>query len=83
MDTKKIIMEEFEHTDDNSDLSYDLLKEIDNSKSYHEFREHYTNEVKKIIKNNGSFSMTPQLSINIIMDVTEMIKKSGYEIVKK
>ena len=75
--------ENFEHNDDEG-YEYSLLREIDKSESYIDFRKHYTEEIRNILSDNdGRFTMTNQLAGNIIMDITEMIKKLGYEIIKK
>ena len=75
--------ENFEHNDDEG-LEYTLLREIDKSDEYIKFRKHYTKEIKSFLTDNeGRFVMTHQLAGNIIMDVTELIKKLGYEIIKK
>lgn len=65
-------------------LEYALLREIDKSDEYFKFRKHYTEEIKSFLEdNNGKFVMTHQLAGNIIIDAAELIKKLGYEIVKK
>lgn len=75
--------ENFEHNDYEG-LEYTLLREIDKSDEYIKFRKHYTEEIKSFLTDNeGRFLMTHQLAGNIIMDVTELIKKLGYEIIKK
>jgi len=75
--------ENFEHNDGEG-FEYTLLREIDKSDEYIKFRKHYTKEIKSfLIDNDGRFTMTHQLAGNIIMDVTEIIKKLGYEIIKK
>lgn len=73
----------FEYNDDDG-LEYTLLREIDGSDEYNTFRQHYTNEIRSfLIDNDGRFSMTHQITLNIITDVAEMIKQQGYNIVKK
>jgi len=73
-----------EHND-NDGLEYTLLREIDGSDEYNEFRKHYTEEIRSFsIENDGSkFIMTHQMTTNIITDMTEIIKKLGYDIIKK
>lgn len=75
--------ENFEHND-NQELEYNLIREINNSVEYKNFRQHYTQEIRTILTdNNDKFTMTHQISNNIITDVIEMIKKIGYNITKK
>lgn len=74
--------ENFEHNDGDG-LHYTLLREIEGSDEYNKFRQHYTEEIRSFLTdNNGRFVMSHQLSQNVIADVTEMIKKLGYEIKK-
>ena len=83
MENKIKKFENFEHNDDEG-LEYTLLREIDKSDECIKFRKHYTEEIKSFLTDNeGRFVMTHQLAGNIIMDVTELIKKLGYEIIKK
>ena len=74
---------EFEHNDDEG-FEYELLRKFDSSNpDYVEFRKNYTKQIDESIElNDGSFYMSHDLASNIILDVTEMIKKLGYKIVK-
>jgi hypothetical protein len=75
--------ENFEH-DNDEDLDYTLLREIEGSDEYNKFRQHYTAEIRSFLTdNNGRFTMTHQITQNIITDVVEMVKKLGYDIIKK
>ena len=61
-----------------------ILHEIEESDEYINFRKHYTKEIKSFLTDHeGRFVMTHALAGPMIMDVTEMIKKLGYEIIKK
>lgn len=73
----------FEHNDDEG-FEYTLLREIDKSDYYLKFKKHYTEEIRKYLDDqDGKFVMTHQIAGNIILDITEMIKKLGYIIIKK
>lgn len=63
----------------------EILNKFDSSnKDYVSFRKNYTSEIKSIIDDNdGRFVMTHDLATNLILDVTEMIKKLGYKITKE
>jgi uncharacterized protein YeaO (DUF488 family) len=81
---KKFEEVEYEHTNENGEFDYDLMRKFDSSNpDYTEFRKHYTKEIQEMIERNGRFVMTHDLTANIILDVSELIKKAGYDIIKK
>ena len=73
--------ENFEHNDDG--LDYTLLREIEGSDEYNKFRQHYTEEIRSFLTdNNGRFTMTHQITQNIITDVVEMVKNLDTTLLK-
>ena len=74
--------EKYEHNDDEG-YEYTLLRKIGKSKEYAEFRKQWTETIRDNIANNGNFAMTDSIASPLLLDVTELIKKMGYKIVKQ
>ena len=73
--------ENFEHNDDG--LDYTLLREIEGSDEYNKFRQHYTEEIRSFLTdNNGRFTMTHQITQNIITDVVKWLKNLDTTLLK-
>lgn len=60
--------EEYEHNDD-EDYEYTLLRKIETLEDYKTFRRVH--------------SLTNQVASTLLLDVTELIKKAGYKMVKE